>query len=41
MMNVATLTLNPTLDVSFAVDTVFHTRKMRGRDEEERCSKTS
>lgn len=33
MMNVATLTLNPTLDVSFAVDTVFHTRKMRGRDE--------
>ena len=33
MMNIATLTLNPTLDVSFSVDEVFHTRKMRGRDE--------
>jgi len=33
MMNIATLTLNPTLDVSFAVDKVFHTHKMRGRDE--------
>ena len=33
MMNIATLTLNPTIDVSFAVDKVFHTHKMRGRDE--------
>ncbi len=33
MMNIATLTLNPTLDVSFAVDRVFPTHKMRGRDE--------
>lgn len=32
-MNIATLTLNPTIDVSFAVDSVFHTRKMRGHDE--------
>lgn len=33
MMSIATLTMNPTLDVSFAVDRVFHTRKMRGHDE--------
>ena len=33
MMNIATLTMNPTIDVSFEVDSVFHTRKMRGRDE--------
>lgn len=33
MMNIATLTMNPTIDVSFEVDQVFHTRKMRGRNE--------
>jgi len=33
MMNIATLTMNPTIDVSFEVDRVFHTRKMRGRNE--------
>lgn len=33
MMNIATLTMNPTIDVSFAIDRVFHTRKMRGHDE--------
>ena len=33
MMNVATLTMNPTIDVSFEVNQVFHTRKMRGRNE--------
>ncbi len=32
-MNVATLTLNPTIDVSMEVDKVFHTHKMRCRDE--------
>lgn len=29
MMNIATLTLNPTIDVAYEVDQVFHTRKMR------------
>ena len=33
MMNIATLTMNPTIDVSFETDRVFHTRKMRGRNE--------
>ena len=33
MMNIATLTMNPTVDVSFAVDGVFHTRKMHGHNE--------
>lgn len=33
MMNIAALTMNPTIDVSFEVDSVFHTRKMRGREE--------
>jgi 6-phosphofructokinase 2 len=33
MMNLATLTMNPTIDVSFEVDRVFHTRKMRGHSE--------
>lgn len=32
-MGVATLTMNPTFDVSFEVDRVFHTHKMRGRNE--------
>lgn len=32
-MNLATLTMNPTIDVSFEVDRVFHTRKMRGHGE--------
>ena len=32
-MNVATLTVNPTIDVSMQVDKVFHTHKMRGSDE--------
>jgi 6-phosphofructokinase 2 len=31
--SIATLTLNPTIDVSFEVDRVFHTHKMRGRSE--------
>ena len=29
MMSIATLTLNPTIDVAYEVDHVFHTRKMR------------
>jgi 6-phosphofructokinase 2 len=33
MMNLATLTMNPTIDVSFEVDRVLHMEKMRGRDE--------
>lgn len=33
MTEIATLTMNPTIDVSLAVDRVFHTHKMRGRDE--------
>ena len=32
-MNVATLTVNPTVDVSMEVDEVFHTHKMRGRNQ--------
>jgi len=33
MMSIATLTLNPTVDVSFEVDRIFHTHKMRGGNE--------
>ncbi len=33
MMTIATLTLNPTIDVAYEVDHVFHTRKMRTRSE--------
>lgn len=33
MMNIATLTMNPTIDVSFDVDRVFPTQKIRGRNE--------
>ena len=33
MTSIATLTLNPTIDVSFEVDEVFHTHKMRGENE--------
>lgn len=33
MKSIATLTMNPTIDVSYAVDRVVHTRKMRARDE--------
>lgn len=29
MTNIATLTMNPTIDVAYAVDRVFHTHKMR------------
>lgn len=33
MFNLATLSLNPTVDVSFEVDRIFHTHKMRGANE--------
>lgn len=33
MAEIATLTLNPTLDISFEVDRIFHTHKMRGGKE--------
>ncbi|QIQ87974.1 1-phosphofructokinase family hexose kinase [Erythrobacter sp.] len=33
MMNIATVTLNPAFDVSFEVDRLFHTSKMRGDNE--------
>lgn len=33
MTTIATLTLNPTLDVAYEVDRVFHTRKMRTNNE--------
>jgi len=33
MMNIATLTMNPALDVSFEVDRLYHTSKMRGGGE--------
>lgn len=33
MMNIATLTLNPTIDVAYEVDHVYHTRKMRTKTE--------
>lgn len=33
MMNIATVTMNPALDVSFEVDRLYHTSKMRGRGE--------
>lgn len=33
MTNIATLTLNPTIDVAYEVDRMFHTRKMRTRSE--------
>lgn len=33
MTSIATLTLNPTIDVAYEVDRVFHTRKMRTRSE--------
>lgn len=33
MTSIATLTLNPTIDVSYEVDRVFHTRKIRTRKE--------
>jgi 6-phosphofructokinase 2 len=33
MMSIATLTLNPTIDVAYEVDHVFHTRKMRTKSE--------
>ncbi|MGZ3172536.1 MAG: 1-phosphofructokinase family hexose kinase [Croceibacterium sp.] len=33
MMEIATLTMNPTVDVSLEVDRVVHTHKMRGRNE--------
>ncbi len=33
MMNIATLTLNPTIDVAYEVDRMFHTHKMRTRKE--------
>jgi len=32
-MTIATLTLNPTIDVAYEVDQVFHTRKMRTKSE--------
>lgn len=32
-MEIATLTMNPTIDVALEVDRVFHTHKMRGRNE--------
>ncbi len=32
-MTIATLTVNPTIDVSMEVDEVFHTRKMRGSNQ--------
>ena len=32
-MTIATLTLNPTIDVAYEVDHVFHTRKMRTKSE--------
>lgn len=33
MTHIATLTMNPTIDVSFEVDRLIHTQKMRGRSE--------
>jgi len=33
MTSIATLTLNPTIDVAYEVDRVFHTRKMRTKTE--------
>ena len=33
MTSIATLTLNPTIDVSYDIDRMFHTRKMRTRKE--------
>jgi 6-phosphofructokinase 2 len=33
VMQIATLTMNPTIDVSLEVDRVLHTHKMRGRNE--------
>lgn len=33
MTSIATLTLNPTIDLSFEVDRIFHTHKIRGRNE--------
>lgn len=33
MKNIATLTLNPTIDVAYEVDRVFHTHKMRTQSE--------
>jgi 6-phosphofructokinase 2 len=33
MAHIATLTLNPAVDLSFGIDRIFHTHKMRGRDE--------
>ncbi|MCF8707667.1 1-phosphofructokinase family hexose kinase [Rhizorhapis sp. SPR117] len=33
MKSIATLTMNPTIDVSYEVDGVFHTHKMRTRNE--------
>src|SRR3546814_8407068 len=33
MTNIATLTLNPTIDVAYEVDRMFHTRKMRTKSE--------
>jgi 6-phosphofructokinase 2 len=33
MMEIATLTMNPTVDVTLEVDRVVHTHKMRGRNE--------
>ena len=33
MTRIATLTMNPTIDVSYEVDKVFHTHKMRTRNE--------
>lgn len=33
MKTIATLTMNPTIDVSYEVESVFHTRKMRTRNE--------
>jgi 6-phosphofructokinase 2 len=33
MMQLATLTMNPTIDVSFEVDRIFPTHKIRGRNE--------
>lgn len=33
MSNIATLTLNPTIDLSFEVERIFHTHKMRGGNE--------
>lgn len=34
MTNIATLTLNPAIDMSYAVEQVYHTRKVRTLDEE-------